>query len=191
MGKHINSCDNIQELLKAIDWFSFNFYFKHWQEETLHSFIRPMLNFGGGIDYVLSSTFSDELFTLSVKIPAICILVERRSCNTEFKCRAKGASDEPVEKWKRDSLFIDKRGRFRNFNHKKVSRKKGNTMFSWYLYSAHSNAFLLECLNVIMVQVVLWGVKGGNTDPGLLMEFSLCWALLPSRFWTFYRRKWI
>lgn len=63
---------------------------------------------------------------LSIKYPANYIITELKHCECGFNLKAKGASSvEPTEKWKRDGLFIDKRGKLRHFNHKKVSRKKG------------------------------------------------------------------
>ncbi|KAF7129640.1 hypothetical protein RHSIM_Rhsim10G0148300 [Rhododendron simsii] len=56
------------------------------------------------------------------------VLVRPRSCKTDFICRANKSDEEPIQKFKRDSLYIDKHGKFRHFNHKKVSRKKGGSL---------------------------------------------------------------
>ncbi|GFS44865.1 tetratricopeptide repeat (TPR)-like superfamily protein [Actinidia rufa] len=56
------------------------------------------------------------------------IFVKPRSCKSDFIWKAQKSNDDPVEKFKRDSHFIDKRGQLRSFNHKKVSRKKGGSL---------------------------------------------------------------
>ncbi|KAE9449872.1 hypothetical protein C3L33_18230, partial [Rhododendron williamsianum] len=56
------------------------------------------------------------------------VLVRPRSCKTDFICRANKSDEEPMQKFKRDSLYIDKHGKFQHFNHKKVSRKKGGSL---------------------------------------------------------------
>lgn len=65
---------------------------------------------------------------LSLRCIGNYIINEHIQCVYGFKWRAKGANVESTEKWKRDSLFIDKRGKLRNFNHKRVSRKKGGSL---------------------------------------------------------------
>lgn len=78
-------------------------------------------------DDQLKSNFIFDLFfcRLSVKCPANYVINEQRHCECGgFRWRAKGPSVQSTEKWKRDSLFIDKRGKLRNFDHKKVSRKR-------------------------------------------------------------------
>lgn len=46
---------------------------------------------------------------------------------TYFRWGAKSSSGGAVEKHNHSSLFIDKRCKIRSFNHKKLSRKKGNS----------------------------------------------------------------
>ncbi|KAK0578704.1 hypothetical protein LWI29_014861 [Acer saccharum] len=48
-----------------------------------------------------------------------------RSCKSHyFRWRASSSSGVSVTKYNRDGFFIDKRGELRNFNHKKLSRKR-------------------------------------------------------------------
>lgn len=54
------------------------------------------------------------------------IFVEPRSCKVNFQLTSDNSNSGAVEKGKRDSVFIDKHGKFRSFNFKKLSRKKGN-----------------------------------------------------------------
>ncbi|KAK2999357.1 hypothetical protein RJ639_023991 [Escallonia herrerae] len=55
-------------------------------------------------------------------------LIEPTSCISDIRQRASNSNSELIKKYKRDSLFIDKRGKLRSFNHKKVSRKKGGSL---------------------------------------------------------------
>lgn len=67
---------------------------------------------------------------LIARCTAIYIVGEARNCESSLICRAKNPSEEPAEKkFKRDSLFIDRRGKLTHFNHKKVSRKRGSIVF--------------------------------------------------------------
>ncbi|GKU92651.1 hypothetical protein SLEP1_g6354 [Rubroshorea leprosula] len=50
--------------------------------------------------------------------------VEPRSCKTGFRCKARDSRGVAIEKWKRDGVYIDKQGKLRTFNHKKLSRKR-------------------------------------------------------------------
>ncbi|KAF9587603.1 hypothetical protein IFM89_004435 [Coptis chinensis] len=50
------------------------------------------------------------------------------SYKTSLSCRAKQSSNDTIEKSNRDSLYLDKRGKLRSFNHKKLSRKKGGSL---------------------------------------------------------------
>ncbi|GMP71417.1 hypothetical protein CsSME_00029831 [Camellia sinensis var. sinensis] len=65
---------------------------------------------------------------LIVKCALNYIFLEPRSCKHDFIERTKKSNDEYNEKRKRDSLFIDKRGKLRRFNHKKVSRERGGSL---------------------------------------------------------------
>lgn len=58
------------------------------------------------------------------KCPLNHILFEPRISRGGFRWKASASNEVPVEKWKQDSIFIDRRGRFRQFDHKKVSRKR-------------------------------------------------------------------
>ncbi|KAG4918662.1 hypothetical protein JHK85_056943 [Glycine max] len=51
-------------------------------------------------------------------------LIEPRACMNDSEWKANDSNSVALEKFKRDSVYIDKNGRLRNFNHKKVSRKK-------------------------------------------------------------------
>ncbi|POO04136.1 Pentatricopeptide repeat [Trema orientale] len=63
-------------------------------------------------------------FMLIVKCNINCIFVERTSFKSEFRWKATSSNSGAVEKSKADSFYIDKRGKFRSFNHKKLSRKR-------------------------------------------------------------------
>ncbi|XP_027185490.1 pentatricopeptide repeat-containing protein At2g35130-like [Coffea eugenioides] len=65
---------------------------------------------------------------LSIKWPVNYISSEPRCCKTGVTCTATTTTEEPVEKLKPDSLFIDKRGKLRSFNRKRVSRQKGGSL---------------------------------------------------------------
>ncbi|XP_019242241.1 PREDICTED: pentatricopeptide repeat-containing protein At2g35130-like, partial [Nicotiana attenuata] len=58
------------------------------------------------------------------RCPLNHILFEPRISKGGFRWKAKDSNNVPIEKWKQDSIFIDRRGRFRHFDHKKVSRKR-------------------------------------------------------------------
>ncbi|KAJ8567783.1 hypothetical protein K7X08_019991 [Anisodus acutangulus] len=58
------------------------------------------------------------------KCPLNYILFEPRISRGGFRWKANASYDVPVKKWKQDSIFIDRRGRFQHFDHKKVSRKR-------------------------------------------------------------------
>lgn len=74
-------------------------------------------------------------FRLFFKWPINYFFNEPTSYKSEIRWFAKASSQEPVEKWKEDALFIDKRGKLRSFNHKKVSRKKCNKISNfWFLF---------------------------------------------------------
>ncbi|KAL5539353.1 hypothetical protein UlMin_044107, partial [Ulmus minor] len=47
-----------------------------------------------------------------------------QSCKSELRLKAKKSGGEAIEKSKADSIYIDKRGKFRSFNPKKLSRKR-------------------------------------------------------------------
>lgn len=52
------------------------------------------------------------------------IVIQPRSCNCDFRCRASNSTGVSVKKYNRDGFFIDKNGKLRSFNHKKLSRKR-------------------------------------------------------------------
>ncbi|GKB22856.1 pentatricopeptide repeat-containing protein, partial [Tanacetum coccineum] len=52
-----------------------------------------------------------------------CLLIYPRSCDCNYRWTAKSSDAQRSEKFKRDSLYIDKQGKLTSFNHKKVSRK--------------------------------------------------------------------
>ncbi|KAJ0041074.1 hypothetical protein Pint_26545 [Pistacia integerrima] len=53
------------------------------------------------------------------------ILIEPRSCKSDFRCRANSSSSGvSIQKYNPDGFFIDKNGKLRSFNHKKLSRKR-------------------------------------------------------------------
>ncbi|KAA3479098.1 pentatricopeptide repeat-containing protein [Gossypium australe] len=54
------------------------------------------------------------------------VYIQPRSYKPSFKWMAKNSSssDVAIEKWKRDGVYIDKRGKLRTFHHKKLSRKR-------------------------------------------------------------------
>ncbi|KAL1537570.1 hypothetical protein AAHA92_30066 [Salvia divinorum] len=81
----------------------------------------------------VSSPFFDlsifpGILRLSVKYYSNYIISEQRHCECGLNLRPKCANTEPTEKWKKDSLYINKGGKLRHFNHKKVSRKKGGSL---------------------------------------------------------------
>ncbi|GJW60651.1 pentatricopeptide repeat-containing protein [Tanacetum coccineum] len=58
-----------------------------------------------------------------------CLLIYPRSCDCNYRWTAKSSSDaQRSQKFKRDSLYIDKQGKLTSFNHKKVSRKRGGSL---------------------------------------------------------------
>lgn len=61
--------------------------------------------------------------------------VEQVICKAGQRCMAKVSTDGvSIEKWKRDGVYIDKRGKLRTFNHKKLSRKRCNLLASLVLF---------------------------------------------------------
>ena len=70
---------------------------------------------------------------------------EPRCCKTGVTCTATTTNEEPVEKLKPDSLFIDKRGKLRSFNRKRVSRQKGKekSIFVLDTYVMNSSGLML------------------------------------------------
>ncbi|KAB5532330.1 hypothetical protein DKX38_019000 [Salix brachista] len=52
------------------------------------------------------------------------IFIESRIRNGHFRCREKNPSSGDVKKWKSDRVYIDKHGKWRIFDHKKMSRKR-------------------------------------------------------------------
>ncbi|KAF5784708.1 putative Zinc finger, MIZ-type, Zinc finger, RING/FYVE/PHD-type [Helianthus annuus] len=66
--------------------------------------------------------------SLTFKFGVNCFLIYPRSCKCKYE-KAPGSSDaHPKEKFKRDSLYINDQGKFKHFNHKKVSRKRGGSL---------------------------------------------------------------
>lgn len=50
--------------------------------------------------------------------------IEPRCCMNESEWKSNDSSGVALKKFKKDSVYIDKTGNLRNFNHKKLSRKK-------------------------------------------------------------------
>ncbi|KVH92022.1 Pentatricopeptide repeat-containing protein, partial [Cynara cardunculus var. scolymus] len=69
-----------------------------------------------------------EFFMLTINLAVNCFLIYPRSCKCNYRWTARNSGPEPKEKLKRDSLYIDKQGKLRSFNHKKVSRKRGGSL---------------------------------------------------------------
>ncbi|GKB11476.1 hypothetical protein Tco_0845399, partial [Tanacetum coccineum] len=63
-------------------------------------------------------------FVLSIKLAVNCFLIYPRSCDCNYRWTTKSSDAQRSEKFKRDSLYIDKQGKLTSFNHKKVSRKR-------------------------------------------------------------------
>lgn len=85
---------------------------------------------------------------LIVKCNISYVFIERRSCKTEFSWKAKSSNGRDAEKSKPDSFYIDKRGKFRSFDHKKLSRKRctnfGPILTTYYKW------FTMYCLNLLI-----------------------------------------
>lgn len=92
--------------------------------------------------------FSLNFCRLIVECTLNYIFVEPRSCKGDFRWRAESSNSGVVEKSKRDSLFIDKRGKFTSFNFKRLSRKKGNlkTLLAW-IWSVCWSVYHLQLSN--------------------------------------------
>lgn len=60
------------------------------------------------------------------------------------------SSSVALEKFKRDSVYIDRNGKLRNFNHKKVSRKKCNKL----LKHEYVRLFIETCVFVSCLKSV-------------------------------------
>ncbi|KAE9618488.1 hypothetical protein Lal_00047216 [Lupinus albus] len=71
---------------------------------------------------------NDHLITSFCRLNSLCTLnhsfIEPRACMNEFEWKANDPSGVSLKKFKRDSVYIDKNGKLRDFNHKKVSRKR-------------------------------------------------------------------
>lgn len=75
---------------------------------------------------------------LIVICPFNYIFIEPRSYKISFRCKAKNSSGEAVEKSKREGLYIDKRGKWRRFNPKKLSREWCNVKLYTHIYVLQS-----------------------------------------------------
>lgn len=78
-----------------------------------------------------------NLCRLTVERAISYIFTGPRSCKADFRWKAKSSNDGAAEKSKHklDTIYIDKRGKFRSFNHKKVSRKRCNQNIALILLS--------------------------------------------------------
>ncbi|KAH8492612.1 hypothetical protein H0E87_021994, partial [Populus deltoides] len=63
-------------------------------------------------------------FMLLVRCTLNHIFIESRIRNGHFRRREKNSSNGDVKKWKSDRVYIDKHGKWRIFDHKKMSRKR-------------------------------------------------------------------
>ncbi|KAA0043186.1 pentatricopeptide repeat-containing protein [Cucumis melo var. makuwa] len=52
------------------------------------------------------------------------IYLQPGCCGSNFRCTVKCGDSEVVEKSRRDGLYVDKQGKFRSFNRKRLSRKR-------------------------------------------------------------------
>lgn len=68
----------------------------------------------------------DKLHRLIVERAITYIFIGPRSCKSDYRWKAKSSNGGAVEKNKREGLYIDKRGKFRSFDPKKMSRKRCN-----------------------------------------------------------------
>jgi hypothetical protein len=55
--------------------------------------------------------------------------IEPRCCINESEWKSNDSSSVALKKFKKDSVYIDKNGKLRNFNHKKLSRKTCNLCY--------------------------------------------------------------
>jgi hypothetical protein len=70
--------------------------------------------------------------------PFSCIFIDSRSYKSSFKCIAKNSSAEAISKSKPEGLYIDKRGKWRGFNPKKLSRQRSNAKLYTHIYVLQS-----------------------------------------------------
>ncbi|XP_045790156.1 pentatricopeptide repeat-containing protein At2g35130-like isoform X2 [Trifolium pratense] len=56
------------------------------------------------------------------------VFIEPRCCINESERKSNDSSGVALKKFKKDSVYIDKNGKLRNFNHKKLSRKTCGSM---------------------------------------------------------------
>ncbi|KAJ4825732.1 hypothetical protein Tsubulata_035305 [Turnera subulata] len=56
------------------------------------------------------------------------IFIAQRSYKTDYICRAKSSGPDGIEKYKHTGLYIDKRGKWRSFDRKKLSRERCGTL---------------------------------------------------------------
>lgn len=84
----------------------------------------------GHIISLFCSGTETYLKLLICRLNSLCTVnhtfIEPRYCMNESEWKANDASRVALEKFKRDSVYIDKTGKLRNFNHKKLSRKRCN-----------------------------------------------------------------
>jgi hypothetical protein len=78
-----------------------------------------------GRDYICEQLYESSMkfCRLIVGCPFCYIFIEPRIYKSSFRCKAKNSSGEAVEKGKREGLYIDKCGKWRRFNPKKLSRE--------------------------------------------------------------------
>lgn len=75
--------------------------------------------------WLIQNSF-DGMHRLIVERAISYIFVAPRSCKFDVRWKGKSSNGRAVEKSKGDGLYIDKRGKFRSFNNKKLSRKRCN-----------------------------------------------------------------